>query len=228
LPASDGAYDSAVEAITDTLPLYDGRHSVEVRAINSVGAASALIKQTVEVAGVGAQPAYRVDAPKLSNSATVTLTLEAPPGSETQVSEDPFFGAAAWAPTTPHTTMRLGQVEGRHTVYVRFRDKNGLQSPSFPRAVTLDRTAPTGRVFLHSGAAAWLEIQAADEGSGLAGIQISDGATQGMWQPFQATFPAPQDATSIWVRLRDAAGNVSAPIAAQRSGLVYLPFVARP
>jgi hypothetical protein len=33
---------------------------------------------------------------------------------------------------------------------------------------------------------------------------------------------------SVQVRLRDAAGNISAPIAVQRVAPIYLPLIARP
>jgi hypothetical protein len=228
LPAADRAYDSAVETITSTLPLYDGQHSVELRAINSVGAASPSVKQSVVVAGVGAQPAYIVDAPELSNSATITLSLGAPAGSEAQVGETPFFDAAAWRPAIEQVSVSLGPSDGQHTVYVRFRDRNGVESPTMVRRVMLDRAAPTGRALLHGGAAPRLEIQAQDSGSGVADIQIDDGAGLGAWQPFQTTFPAAHGMASVQVRLRDAAGNVSAPITAQRVDPIYLPLVARP
>ncbi len=38
----DGAYDDAAEEILATLPLYDGQHSIDLRALNSVGAVSPL------------------------------------------------------------------------------------------------------------------------------------------------------------------------------------------
>jgi hypothetical protein len=228
LPAGDSAYDSAVEAITSTLPLYDGQHNIELRAINSVGAVSPPIKQSLTVAGVGAQPVYALDAPAISNSAAITLTLTAPDGTQAQVSESPFFELAPWTPATEQTSFDLRPTDGRHSVYVRFRDKNGLESPPIARNVLLDRAAPTGHALLHGGATSWLEIQAEDSGSGVTAIQIGDGTTRAAWQPFQAILPAPHDLASIQVRLRDAAGNISAPIAAQRIDLIYLPLVVRP
>jgi hypothetical protein len=228
LPAVDRAYDSAVETIASTLPLYDGQYNIELRALNSVGAASPLFKQSVVVAGVGTQPAYRAEAPELSNSATVTLTLAAPAGSEVQVSEKPFFDTTTWQPATERTSFSLAPTDGQHSVYVRFRDQNGLDSPTIVRRVLLDRAAPTGRALLRSGTSTWLEIQAQDDGSGITDIQIGDSAGSGAWQPFQATLSIPHGMEIIQVRLRDAAGNVSTPITAQRIDLIYLPFVTRP
>jgi hypothetical protein len=228
LPASDRAYDRAAETITSTLPLYDGQHNLELRAINSVGAASPTLKQSVVVTGIGPEPAYIVDAPALSNSTAITIDLTAPSGSEAQISENPFFDSAAWQPVAARMSFSLGATEGQHTVYTRFRDRDGTESPAITRRVVLDRVAPTGRVLLHDNAAAQLEIQAQDAGSGVTGMQISNSTGPGAWQPFQTSLPAPQDTTGLQVRLRDAAGNVSAPIAVQRTTLIYLPLATRP
>jgi hypothetical protein len=228
LPAGDRAYDSAFETISSTLPLYDGQYDVELRAINSVGGISPLVKQTVTVVGVGVQPAYAVGAPKLSNSAAITLTLTAPAGSEAQISYEPFFSTGTWTPATERTRFNLTPVDGQQTLYIRFRDVNGLESPTIVHRITLDRAAPIGRALLRGGASPYLEIQAEDDGSGITDIQISSGAMPGAWQPFQATFTPPPDPASVQIRLRDAAGNISAPITVRRADQIYLPLVARP
>jgi hypothetical protein len=130
-------------------------------------------------------------------------------------------------PATEQTRLDLKPTDGPHTIYARFRDSRGIESQTIARSVTLDRMAPTGHVLLHDDTTPWLEIQAKDGGSGITSLQIGDDTTPGAWQPFQATLPAPQGLASIQVRLRDAAGNVSVPIAAQRVDRVYLPLVAR-
>jgi hypothetical protein len=227
LPAADQAYDSAVEKITSTLPLYDRQHTVELRAINNVGAVSPSIKQRVTVSGVGAQPAYTADVPKLSNNATITPTLTAPAGASAQISQDPFFGGATWMPATEQATLQLGMADGPYSIYVRFRDEQGIESPVIARSLTLDRAAPTGRALLHGSAAPQLEIQAEDDGSGVTAVQIGDVATPGVWQPFQTSLAVPQGLANLQIRLRDAAGNVSAPITVQRAERIYLPLVVR-
>src|SRR5207253_2918040 len=103
-----------------------------------------------------------------------------------------------------------------------------LESPPFSRSIALDRTPPTGRALIHSGAAPWLELQVQDSGSGVAAVQLGVGTTPGAWQPFQSSLPISPGMTNIQVRLRDAAGNLSAPITAQSSRLIYLPLVSKP
>jgi hypothetical protein len=228
LAALDGAYDDATEDLSATLPLYDGQHSVDIRALNTVGAASPLFSRSVTVNGVGAAPAYAVDAPTFSNSAAITLTLEAPGGSMVQVGEDPFFGSASWLDVASASSWQLRPVDGPHTVYVRFRDGAGLESQPLSNVVLLDRTAPSGFALLHGDEQPWIELEAQDDGSGVAAVQINTNEHADEWHTFQHTIQLPAGAKKVTVRFRDAAGNVSAPVPALEAGRVYLPFLSRP
>jgi hypothetical protein len=212
--------------VAAALPLYDGTHTVELRSFNSVGASSALVRQVVTVRGVGDAPAYAVAAPALSRSSAITLTLSAPAGAAVQISEDPYFGGASWRAASGSAGWVLGEREGAQTLYVRFRDGSGLESPPFERTVTLDRTAPSGSARI-AGVPPRLELQAQDSLSGVIAVQLSyDGMAPGTWQPFQSSMPLPQDTTDIQVRFRDAAGNISAPLPAQQVYQVYVPLVS--
>jgi hypothetical protein len=228
LPAADGAFDSASEQIATTLPLYDGRHTVEIQARNSVGATSPILRQQVDVSGVGAAPAYQVEAPPLSNTPTITLSLAAPTGTAIQISESPVFADAPWSPIEASDTWSLVSDDGAHTLYIRFRDANGLESPPFVRTVLLDCTPPTGRALLHTDPSQWIELQVQDGGSGIAAVRlVAQDGSPGDWQPFQPTIapPAGSDASNVY--LRDAAGNISAPIPVSNTFMVYLPSARR-
>jgi hypothetical protein len=154
------------------------------------------------------------------------VRLAAPAGSSVQIGEDPFFGGAAWAPSAPSAAWHLSAPDGAHTLYVRFRDSNGLESPPIARAVLLDRAAPDGRALLHTDAAPWIELHAQDSVSGVAAVQLTFGE-QGAsdWQPFQQRLELPLGTSSVQVRLRDAAGNVSDLLPAQAMSSVFLPLV---
>lgn len=227
LAPSDGAYDGAVEDVSATLPLYDGRHTVDVRAFNSRGAASPVGSAMVVVSGVGTAPAYRADVPAVSDSETIAVSLSAPAGASVQIGEDPLFTGLSWVPASSDIAWRLSSSDGPHRLYVRFREANGLESQPYLKTVLLDRTPPSGRVVEHSGATPWIEIQAEDSLSGVAAMQMLDaGGNASAWQPFQSSLPVTLASSSIRVRVRDAAGNVSAPLAVY-NGLVYLAMVAQ-
>jgi hypothetical protein len=228
LPPQDGAYDSSGENINTTLPLYDGAHTVELRALNSIGTSSAIAKYTVSVSGVGADPHYQLSVPTFSNLATVNINLVAPTGTTTQISENQFFNGATWSPAQPSMAWQVGDAEGQRTLYIRFRDKNGIESPVFVRTIVVDRTPPTGRALLHTKPTTWVEILASDTATSVAAMQISlDNGASGDWQAFQPTIPLTLQANKIAIRLRDEAGNVSPPIAAAPITSVWLPLMSQ-
>jgi hypothetical protein len=229
LPAADGSYDSAAENLAVSLPLYDGQHQIGLRARNSAGAFSPMQETSVTVQDVGAAPPYQVAVPALSNTTTITLELGAPADSSAQISEDPFFAGAVWSPVVPTTTLQLTADDGPHTLYVRFRDSAGRESPPIARTVLLDRDPPQGHPIIRPGSTPLLELQAYDDGSGITAIGLGSARdTLADWQAFQPAMALPQGTTSIWVRLRDAAGNVSQPQLAHDSYLIYLPLIRSP
>jgi hypothetical protein len=227
LAPKDGAYNSAREEVGAILPLYDGQHTIDLRAINSVGVVSPMQTVVVDVHGVGVAPAYDLSVPALASEPAIIVRASAPDGAAVQMSEDPFFAGASWLPAQPSMSWRLSPSEGVHMLYVRFRDAGGLESPPMARAVLLDQTPPTGYAIRHDGEASWLEILAIDNGSGVEAVQVvaGDSAT-GVWEPFKSQFPLDAAAQQLQVRLRDGAGNVSAPLVVSSQKPVYLPLVA--
>jgi hypothetical protein len=225
LPAADGSYNSASESISATLPLYDGQYAVELRAVNSIGNASTVVQRNVSISGVGADPGYTVSAPQISNTTDIMLALHAPANTRVQISEDAAFAAAAWQAAQPELPWHLSG-EGTHTVYVRFQDANGLESPIYTASILIDTEPPTGIAIIRAGAPPLLQIDASDNESGVAALQItlSDG-TSSDWQAFQPTMTLPDQIQSVQVLLRDHAGNMSAPLIAQHnSHVIYLPL----
>ncbi len=122
--------------------------------------------------------------------------------------------------------------EGVHKITLRARDNAG-NTREETVTVRLDRTPPTGSLLINQGASptAWkgvtLSISAQDEGSGAYQMRLSnDGRSWTEWEPLREkrlwdlTDPAyggnPDLGTkTVYLQLRDRAGNVSDPIAAQ-------------
>ena len=229
LPAADGAYSGVTEPINAVLPLYDGQHTVDVRAANRVGAFSPVAHFTANVAGVGAAPNYQASAPAASNTPAVVVTTVAPAGSQTQISSDPYFAGAGWVASSGTLGWQLAAREGDQTLYVRFRDAQGLVSAPIILRTTLDETPPAGRaMLLQRTSGTWLEILAHDSATDIDAMNISFDATpSGSWQPFQPSVAMSLQATSVYVWLRDKAGNVSAPLQAVPETPVWVPMAAR-
>ncbi|NJM07644.1 hypothetical protein HC891_17840 [Candidatus Gracilibacteria bacterium] len=130
--ADDGSYDSAEEGFTAVPPLYDGTSRLEFRAVNTVGIASTITQTSVSISGVGLEPVYTIDAPPVSASPILTLSLQAAPGvAQLQLSSDPAFADAPWQLFQRDITVQLA-APGAYTYYLRFRDSEGLTSPSYP------------------------------------------------------------------------------------------------
>jgi hypothetical protein len=225
---ADGAFDSDDERFALTAPLYDGSYALELRAVNSAGNTSAIVSAGVTVSGIGPQPSYSVSGPAVSNSAQVELLLEAPAGTQAvQASSDPLFRDAAWQPYSEWQPYRLADHDGMQLVHVRFRDGNGRSSLAYQQRITLDRQPPTGSVQLLSGQQVRAEVSASDNLSGVEAMEVQVNSGAANWRPYSAELPLPADATSVRVRLRDAAGNVSPPIEASGGFEAHLPLVVR-
>lgn len=226
LAPADGAYDSVEETASATLPLYDGPHTIELRAQNRVGAVSPTAAQTVTVSGVGATPSYTIAAPSVTTSTTMTITLVAPAGFAARVSATPTFAGAAWLPAVTTLTYLLDHEDGDYRYYMQLRDENGLETPLTTAHVLLDRQPPTGSAHLRAGAAPKLDVQAQDALSGVAAIQLQGSDTISAWQAFTTVISLLGTTLPQHIRLRDRAGNVSAALSVQQSNSLYLPLAA--
>lgn len=158
--------------------------------------------------------------PDLTGIAAAWYKIGARPG-------DPDDGVR----TTANPFTLASPPEGRHTVYVWLEDGAGNRSERNAAEVEIffDRTPPTGQVTVAGGARhvfstqVALFVEAADlagegPGSGVTAVRLSnDGKTWSPWQPFASTLtwdltqaggsaaPGPK---TVYVELRDGAGNV--------------------
>lgn len=227
IPAADGAYDSRNEPFEIELPLYDGDHTIELRAVNSAGRTSPPLTRRVFVSGVGAAPAYAADAPAFVAAPQVAFSLSAPADTNAlQISADPLFTAAEWQPFTPEYVQPLAPVDGAQTFYVRFRDSAGRVSLAFTLPVTLDTTPPTGSavVDLNHGR---LLLSAVDHGAGVVAVEVQSADTHPIWLPYSSNLELSEVALPVQVRFRDGAGNLSALQEASVGYFVHLPLVTR-
>lgn len=232
LPASptDGAFDGAVEEFSAELPLYDGSYGVEIRAVNSIGAASATVADRVDVSWVGPAPRYGVSGPALTSRAEVELLLNAPAGTEAvQVSEDASFAGAKWLPVTPVLSYALASGDGPRTVFVRFRDQFALTSLPLAAALVLDTQPPQGTAIRPPAEPTRLVLSASDALTAVTDVEVSVGQEAPRWVAYATTLEIPQmgGEQPVVVRFRDAAGNVSPPAEAAAGYTLSLPLLHR-
>lgn len=129
----------------------------------------------------------------------------------------------AWQPYLSSPLWQLVPGDGNKTVVAQYRDRAGNMSLEASDSIVLDATAPTGSVHINGDAAfstvpsVTLTIGASDALSGLDGMQLSnDGSSWTSWQAYAAgkawTLDAGDGPRTVYVRFRDAAGNVCAPV----------------
>ena len=145
-----------------------------------------------------------------------------------QVSEDPFFGDAAWTAATPTSAWQFDQNDGERTIYARFRDSAAIEFATI-RAHTAARPHRTDRPrYAARQSGSTIEIQAHDALSGVDAMQISSDGNAGQWQPYKSSLLLTQAIAAsgnIQIRLRDTAGNESQPLSV--ASPLYLPIVIR-
>lgn len=160
-----------------------------------------------------------------STTVSVFLTAGSDNGAVTQMqfSKDGvnFFPFETFAPTRDLT---LTDGPGTNTIYVRFKDANGVVSSIYSDSIILG-TPPTGTIAINGGAtfanvqAVTLTLSATDDSGIVESMQFSkDNISWTLFEPYATTrnvtlLPG-EGFKAIYVRYRDADGNVSAPFSA--------------
>jgi hypothetical protein len=118
-------------------------------------------------------------------------------------------------------TLPVG--EGPKTVYVQLKDAAGNESVAISATITLDTTAPSGTVTINGGTAYTKErnvtLSFAGGDSGAAQMRFSvDATTWSDWEAYSETrvytLPVGEGPKTVYVQLKDAAGNESVAISA--------------
>jgi hypothetical protein len=137
------------------------------------------------------------------------------------VSEMEDFSDVTWQDYADNATFTLTQGDGQKTVYVKFQDKNGLESKAYNATIVLDTLPPIGGIVVDGGAqytrnATVIAALEASDPIGLDGMMVStDQSFSGaQWVAFAAEktvalSPGSGERT-VYVKFRDAGGHVSA------------------
>jgi hypothetical protein len=198
---------------------------VTVRVTDGVGRTATATKSLRVNDPPGAPRLYGVSVNQgalFTNAPEVTLNL-AYPRSTTGIvmSNDGGFVDALALDPSPRMRWRLASTGSERlpkTVYVRFL-AGPFVTDSFSDDIVLDETDPavltaTARVARagRAGPVRVVRIRARDNVSGLSGIQVTVGAraTRQRFRAFSRSPITVRGSGTIWVRVRDGAGNISA------------------
>ena len=211
----------------------DGTKTVYGRFMNSAGAISAIVSDTIALdTGVQSEDSVTINNGALyTNKVAVQLTISARPHTaEMQVSNDGGFLGVAWEPYSAHKAWEITRYrhdEITRLVYVRFRDADGSVSSLYLDDIILDMEAPHGHGSVDDQGA-FLELTATDDLSGVAGMRVSAQPNFGgaSWEAFSARRAWDFDVNpTAYVQFRDTAGNQSPTYAVGASDTVFLPLV---
>lgn len=229
--AADGVTFGAPEAFATakavTLsPTSDGTRTVRVRYSDRAGNVSAAVSDSVIVdATAPSVSTFSVAPSPATNQTTLTVTVEATDSAPLQMmlsSRPDFLGASYEALVSPRA-WPVTTTEEAKSVYLRVRDAAGNVTTLSPVSTILDTTGPTGSITINSGAShtnsssrqVALALTGSDPRTPLQMMLSNDPTFAGQsWSTFSSSVPAwtlsTQDgAKTVYLRLRDSAGNVS-------------------
>lgn len=129
-----------------------------------------------------------------------------------------------WEPYRPVIELHLHGDDGDKEVVARFRDEHGNESEPVSAHITLDRSAPTARLFVINNGAEWTNSKEkkvslklnADDAHQMK-IAIDKQFETAKWEPFTReindfVLPGEDGQKELWVIFKDEAGNLSDPI----------------
>ncbi len=230
--SNDGSTYSALEMYASskvwTLASGAGTKTVYVKYKDASGNLSPVFTDTIILDSTAPTGTISINSGAASTTSTsVTLTLSCSDSgsscSQMQFSNDnsTYSAFEAYA-TSKSWTLTSG--DGTKTVYVKYKDAVGNVSAAFNDTITLstpDTVAPTGTVSINSGAAstnstsATLTLTCSDSASGCSQMQFSnDNSTYSTLETYATskswTLSAGDGTKTVYVKYKDAAGNISA------------------
>ncbi|MFN8487976.1 MAG: carbohydrate binding domain-containing protein [Caldilineaceae bacterium] len=178
------------------------------------------------------------DAALYTGNRLVNVRVNLTGAAQMQLSNDGSFIGATWqayAPLTAWTLRDIGQRIATLVVYARFRDAAGASlcnGAAVTDDIIYDPLAP--KITALNFAAGQLQLAAEDQpgGSGVTEVEVSDQAdfANAGWQPFtEAIAWSAASNGQVYVRVRDGAGNESAPVstAVNTGTQLFLPAIMR-
>ncbi|MBB2968954.1 OmpL47-type beta-barrel domain-containing protein [Leifsonia aquatica] len=135
----------------------------------------------------------------------VSVTVSAQDDTDPSPTVEANVDAAGWK---PYTAAIAVSGDGSHTVQARATDAAGNVSIVASATLKIDTAAPVVTPVANASERT-VKATASDTGSGVKSVEYRVGDT-GAWQPYTRTVVVGLDATSVFLRSTDVAGNVSA------------------
>jgi hypothetical protein len=211
------------QAFTLTAP--DGTKNVYAQVQDAAGNASSTITATIVLDTTSPTGSVTITPKPFATVSGVTLTLSQTGALSMRVSKSSTFpGAdATWIAFAASKAWTLSAGDGPKTVYAQFQDAHGNLSPVYSDSTLLDTTLPVGQLYINGGAAVTavpavkLFNTFTETGSGVSQYRVADTSgdlATATWiafvNPADYTLPAGDGVKTVWIQLKDTAGNLSA------------------
>ena len=208
----------------------DGPHLVYVRFHNKAGNISATASAGITLDTHPPSGTVAVQSGSLVNSTAIQLAVAASDAiglaaNPVELSEDPAFAGASYAPLLATMPFTLGAAQGLHTVYARFVDGAGNTSLASAQ-VTLDTIPPTAGLVVGNGsgyssaAVVGLTLSAPSSDLAATAVIVDPSSAPGCSGPTYLNWPSTLQTPSlangthtVYVCLKDRAGNLGGPLA---------------
>ena len=205
-----------------SLSAADGLKTVYAQFRDSVSNTSAVLQHLVSVdtTGPGSAAVSVQDGQYVSDSA-VTVLLASDGASEVRLSQSSTFGGASWEALSVTKSFTLTGGDGAKNIYAQYRDQAGNTSAVASVAVTLDTTVPVIGSFVvnggntsSQGGAVTVAVSASDANALQMKLWSGDeaAASYGPYVTSTSVLVSSADgAHTVGIKIRDVAGNESAP-----------------
>jgi hypothetical protein len=155
--------------------------------------------------------------PTVTNNPVVSLALTTPAADQLRLSKNGDFSGASWVAFSATPSFDLQATSGNLTVYAQLRDLAGNESAVRSVTVRVDQDAPaTPVVSIINGPwvkSATVSVQTLADGAAQIRISQDPALTGAGWTTFGQlkpfTLTAGEGASTVYVEVKDEAGNVS-------------------
>ena len=219
----DGTNPIETSAICSTPITVNGPKVIKFYATDQAGNKGDVRTEAYSIDTSPPSGSVAINGGEYTNNLLVTLDIsasDAVSGSLSMQVSPNMTAWEGWEPLRPSRGYLFPQGDGRKNIHIRFKDQAGHISPVYSDYVTLDTAKPTCSVSINDGAPVMASTEATvkvtyQDAGGVSTMQFSsDNSTWTSWEPAKTSkylvFPSGEGEKTVWARVKDKAGNVSA------------------
>jgi len=160
---------------------------------------------------------------KFTNSTDIKIRILSSWVDQVMLSNDPDFLQGEWQPFSRLVSWQIPKGDGKKTVYFKYRDKDGNESATYTASVILDTAPPKGNEVVIAEGNNYINqrdnitVHLKSQDAAFAQLSEREDFQHAKWFVFREkygfTFSAGDEKKALFARFKDAAGNISEPVA---------------